>query len=666
MIDRVKIQHKLALLCATFLVPIGFLATLFVNQTEKDITFAAKEVEGSTYFIALRGELGALIDMSHGAATVADVQTARSLVLQMDGAKGATMNATESAGKAAEAVKAVMVLTKGSPLDAWDAALDAVSDHITKVEDGSNLTLDPDLDSYYSQDLVTLKMPAMVIAASRALAGAIDMLAPGEASPETIVRFLTNKGGLVTALSGVDGDIVSGVRGNPDGTMKPALEAANQEFVAKAAVFTGLLDVISTPGAARPSVAELMRAQRDMQRGSRKLWEVAQGEMYHLLAARINGLQSKMFWSLALTAAVLLAAMGFAWKVASSIARPLLSLHHSMHAIVEGNTNVVVPHVNRSDEIGRMAKDVEVFRDGLIRVRELAEAQAVEQAAKEVRITKVGELLCHFDGMIDQSLDTLLGSADQVRELAVVVSGIADDTSLKAGLASNSSTTTLGEVQTVAAASEELASSISEINRQIVETTAVTAQARDQASSVYDLISSLSGEMGGVGDVVKLIDDIASQTNLLALNATIEAARAGDAGKGFAVVANEVKILANQTSVATKQINSQIGGIQGSTERVVTAISSVVTVIERMNDIVMSIAAAVEQQSATTGEIARSVNHAAERTAEVSLNVDTVGGAAAHAKESGRRVLSSAEEMAVTVGRLRGRVNDFLTELRTA
>ena len=666
MLDGIKIQHKLALLCSTFLVPIGFLAYLFVTQTQKDVTFAAKEVEGSGYFTTLEAELNSLIDLSQGATSKSELEASQANVLKMDAAKGADMNAVESAGKAADAVRAARALSKTSALDAWDAALDAITDHIAKVEDGSNLTLDPDLDSYYSQDLVTLKMPGMVIAASRALAGAMDMLETAQPTPETIVHFLTNKGGLVTALSGVDSDIVSGERGNPDGTMKPAVDAVNQEFVAKAAVFTAMLDSISTPEAKRPSAAELMHAQRDMQVASRKLWSAAQAEMDHLLTARISGLQAKMYWSLTLTLVVLLAAMVLAWRVALSISTPLLSLSRCMDEIVEGNTEVVVPHVVRRDEIGIMARDVDVFRNGLIRARDLAVAQASEQEAKAVRISKVEGLLSQFNGMIDKSLDTLMGSADQVRDLAVVVSDIAADASVKAGVASSSSTSTLGEVQTVAAASEELASSIAEINRQIVETASVTAQARDQASSVYALISNLSGEMGGVGDVVKLIDDIASQTNLLALNATIEAARAGDAGKGFAVVANEVKTLANQTTVATKQINSQICGIQGSTHRVVDAISGVVAIIEQMNHIVMSIASAVEQQSATTGEIARSVNHAAERTAEVSANVDTVGGAAAHTKDSGRRVMSSAKEMAETVSVLRGRVDTFLADLRAA
>jgi len=666
MLETLKIPHKLTLLCTMFLVPIAFLAYLFVAQTQKDVVFAEKEIDGSSYFNLLRTELNTAIDLSQGYARPDDMAAAQKAVLDTDALKAADMNATESAAKAAEAVKALMALPKDSGLDAYDAGLDAITDHVAKVEDGSNLTLDPDLDSYYAQDFVTLKVPAQVVASSRALQNALPMLAGGEATPEMTVAFLTAKGTYANGLSGMDGDLSSGARGNPDGSFKPASDKPYADFQAKAAAFSALLDAISDPAAAKPSVQQLTEAQHALQLSTRVLWQAMGIEMDHLLQARIDGLNQRMYRNLAITALVLLVTILLAWRMAASIARPLALLSGTMQSIAGGEVALAVPFTGRPDEIGSMAKDVEVFRQGLIQAKDLAKAKAAEQAAKEARVKRLSDLLGDFDGIISQSLESLLGSARQVEECAVSMAGVTEDTSSKAASASGSSERALTDVQSVAAATEELSSSIGEINRQVSDSTHVTQRAREAAGSVTELVKGLSTEMASVGAIVDQIEAIAAQTNLLALNATIEAARAGEMGKGFAVVAGEVKHLANQTSSSTKLIYDQISSIQASTGKVVDSITEVASVIAQMDDIVTSIAAAVEQQSATTGEIARSVSHAAVETAEASESVATVQNSVLKTRSSGEEVMTSAESMARMVGDIRRRIDGFLSELRTA
>jgi len=209
-------------------------------------------------------------------------------------------------------------------------------------------------------------------------------------------------------------------------------------------------------------------------------------------------------------------------------------------------------------------------------------------------------------------------------------------------------------------------SSISEISRQVAQSTQIAGAAVAEVNSANEKVQGLADAAQKIGDVVALITDIADQTNLLALNATIEAARAGDAGKGFAVVASEVKNLANQTAKATEEISSQIGDIQSATEEAVTAIGSIGGTITQMSEIASTIAAAVEEQGAATQEISRNVEQAAAGTGEVSSNIQGVNQAAVEAGASSTQVLSAADELAKNSEVLNSEVTKFMAGVRAA
>ena len=219
-------------------------------------------------------------------------------------------------------------------------------------------------------------------------------------------------------------------------------------------------------------------------------------------------------------------------------------------------------------------------------------------------------------------------------------------------------------MQTVAAAAEELASSIQEISRQVTDSTRIAGEAVSEVEQTSAKIQGLSDAALRIGEVVTLITDIAEQTNLLALNATIEAARAGEAGKGFAVVASEVKNLASQTARATQEISQQITGIQSATRDSVTAISSINRTIGRMNEITASVAAAVEEQGAATAEIARNVEQAASGTQDVSTNIQGVTAAAGETSLASRQIQDAARNLSAQSERLQAEVGRFLAEVR--
>ncbi|PKU22440.1 methyl-accepting chemotaxis protein [Telmatospirillum siberiense] len=664
MFNNLKIQYKLALVCSSFLIPIVLLLYLFVGQTQKDVVFAAKEQLGSQYFSALRSELSVLLAASWGEASGAELKTARNDVLKLDSAIGGEMSLGDSAVKAGELTGTAVDLPKGSPTAAFDAAVEAVADHMARVEDGSNLTLDPDLDSYYMQDFVTVKMPAAMIAASRALAATVPMISSADPSPETIVAFLTQKGALVGALAGLDGDYVSGQRGNPDGSVKAALDGPYAQFVAKASQLTRRIDLAASRDAAKPSEGELREAHVQMQKAADHLGKAALGELDHLLQARVDGLNRKMFLNLAITLLVFVGSCALAWMIALSIAQPLRQLTDGLSRVTKGELDDAFHGQERKDEVGNIARTADILRCNEIQRRTLEQAAEQERLRKERRTAIINRLTEDFDRKIVDVMMSVATESKRLRQSAAGMTSVSDRTLEQASSVVAASDQAASNVQTVAVATEQLSTSSREIAEQIQHSSQIALSAADEAQTSDGLVRGLAEAAGKIGDVISLINDIASQTNLLALNATIEAARAGEAGKGFAVVAGEVKNLANQTARATGEISGQIAEVQQRTENAVAAIRNIAATIAQMNEISGAIAAAVEQQGAATEEIARNIQEAHQGTAEVARHIAEVGSDAKESNGVAREVLETAEDLSRQSDTLRKVVDSFLSGVR--
>jgi methyl-accepting chemotaxis protein len=376
-------------------------------------------------------------------------------------------------------------------------------------------------------------------------------------------------------------------------------------------------------------------------------------------------------FDLAVACAMLLVCIGLAvasfWIAFARILRPLFSLTGAMAELAKDNLDVTVPGVARADEIGEMARTVEVFKTKGLEVRRMKAEQAeAERRTAEIRKAEMVRMADDFEGAVGQIVETVASTSTQLEASANALTSTARRAQEVTTTVASSSSEASSNVQSVASATEELSSSVNEIGRQVHESARMAVEAVGQARSTTDRVGELSKAAARIGDVVELINTIAGQTNLLALNATIEAARAGEAGRGFAVVASEVKALAEQTAKATGEIGQQIAGIQTATQESVGAIREISDTIEKLSEIAATIAAAGEEQGAATQDISRNVQQAARGTELVSSNIADVQRGAAETGSASSQVLSSAKSLSNDSNRLKAEVTRFLNSVRAA
>ncbi len=299
----------------------------------------------------------------------------------------------------------------------------------------------------------------------------------------------------------------------------------------------------------------------------------------------------------------------------------------------------------------------------------LEAAQSINKTTDSIKerndeFTKVGNNFEQQMGSVVESVASAVAELQSVSDSVNEASARAKEQSSTVAAGAEQAS---ANMQGVAGATEELTSAIGEINRQVVHSAEITAEAVEKSSAMSDQIKQLASSSERIGQIIQLINEISDQTNLLALNATIEAARAGNAGKGFAVVASEVKALAQQTSAATGDIAKQVGEIQAATERAVRASTEIDDSIGRVNEISTTIASAVEEQGTATKEIARNVEEAAVGTSDVSMSIVQVSQATNDAEEAASQVLQSSTQLSEqeqTLQSLRSDMDDFLEEIR--
>ena len=357
----------------------------------------------------------------------------------------------------------------------------------------------------------------------------------------------------------------------------------------------------------------------------------------------------------------------FVHFVVKQLFKPLVRLRKAMQALSTGDTGIAVEGSERQDEIGGMARAVQVFKENAIGMARLsAEKAEQERRAGEERRQAFGKLANEFEANVSGVVDQVSNAANTMRGSAESLCSNGEQAKTQASAAAAATEQAATRVGTVASSAEELAASIAEITRQVAQSSEISTGAANQARTANTRVQGLADAARNIGEVLQLITEIAEQTNMLALNATIEAARAGEAGRGFAVVASEVKSLANQTAKATEEIGAQIREIQSTTASTVDAIQSVGKTIDQVNEIAQTIASAMEEQAAATAEIARNVQEAVGGAGEASKNVAGVSKATTDNRSTALGVLEAASSLSRQAEALRGEVARFLKDIRAA
>jgi methyl-accepting chemotaxis protein len=631
--DKISFSRKIGLIVFVLLIPIAYLAYLLIAANMVQIRFGQAELVGTEYLRPVQRALVATLAQSRGGAAIPTdlAETLGKIETKLGTQAGVDL---QSAALSKAAIAALRDASAKRDRASALQAMTALRDLTVRVGDQSNLILDPDLDSYYTMDLVLLRFPDLVSRVAD-LDAALRAGAKGSPSVAEQADILVAKGAMQATLDGLAASVSLGYRGNASGDLKRWIDRDMQTLIAAGAAMIIAADAqVSGQGAA--PVAKLTA---DLETTLGKGYDASSQALENLLTIRIAGFFQAMTWSLVLVAIVVLLAVTLALVIGRSVSRPLLRLTGQMESLVTGSTDVEIRYQARADEVGKIAKAVEFFRQALVARERLETEQRARMAADLGLAERRVEAVTEFRHELESVIWAVTQAVERMRMSSTELSGVVAATNQSCVAMATSSDQTLQTVQMMAAATDELSSSITEIGRQVESSTGISRLAAEEVQSADKTLHDLEKATAQIGDIVTLIQAIAAQTNLLALNATIEAARAGEAGKGFAVVATEVKNLATQTAGATEDIQKSVETMRALTH---AASRTMISVRDRVLETDMrmsSVAVAVEEQTAATRDIARNVSQAAEGAAVIADAISGVTSATGNAAEAANGTL---------------------------
>jgi methyl-accepting chemotaxis protein len=633
LMDRLSYAQKILVVVLVMLVPLVYIMTAYVGIQRGQVAFSQKERDGVAYLRPLADLTARAVRARHLAVTGQDPAAA-----SVAAAIGPVEEATSRYGVELDtadgwaAAKLALAAAAGAPQPAYQeyttatAALLALT---VQTSDKSNLTLDPDLDSYYLMDAVIFRLPILLDVSGQVVDRALLARSAGANELDAArIALATDAGTLSSALSAVDAGMATAFRSTSRaGLVDRAVRSVRD-----------LHDVLMTlsaqlPAALRGDLAQLPAALADHAAAAvSDLSGLLIAELDGLLVARIDGLNGKAHRVELLTLGMLLVVAYLVVGYCRSALPPLRRMAAVLDAAAVGDLTRDA-RVHTRDEVGKMAASLG---------------------------TALGNMSAAV-GAIAGSAERAAASADSLTGASGELHATAEGTAAQADGANAAAATIVGNVDTLASAAAEMAGAIREIAGGANDAATVADEAVGVARAASETVGRLGRSSVEIAEVLNLITAIAQQTNLLALNATIEAARAGDSGKGFAVVASEVKELALETARATDDISRRIAAITADTSAAVAAIGQIEEIIARISAIQSSTAAAIEQQITTTNEMSRNFGLLSDGAGQITTSVAAVADSASRTTTVAGDTRDAAESLSRTAADLRGVAGRFRT-----
>ena len=677
-----SIRSRLFLNIVIIMAPMCFFVWLLVQEVQTQINFSMQERKGvalqkpltellhqvqqrklallqNTLTPPQDSTIAKLIETMNDAARLVATDVGFASQPLTDGDKK-NLGVTVANGQWGGAISAVLASIQTLPkdnsqmsIDAYVSTAAALKALISRASDGSNLTLDPDLDSYYVMDATSFALPNTIDDLANAEADMLSIIQSRSAAevahgllPERFAKIKVWE----NTLQSVDTARIIGSFGTAlaeDGNfngISPTLSSLtplikHYEDAAKELATT--MDALTAPGR-NISAEELSIATDKMRTALVALYDKAAVELPSLLLIREASLKEHLKGLLVQGCISLAAGLVLFWLVARSITVPITRLNNVMMTLASGNTNVDVKGAGKRHELGKMASAVVVFKQN---------AEFIQKLAKdfETSVQHVVDVVASAATEMDAASRNVNNQAQQshslLTKLSVDVVNVTDN------------------IQSIATTGEELTAAINEISGQVQKSNATTDSAADEATHMRKVAEELSKSASQVSGIVEIINGIAAKINLLSLNATIEAARAGEAGKGFSVVASEVKALANQTAAATAEIGALVTNMQESSNLTLEAVTQIIGVIDQMTGISSTIAAAVEEQGVATREIVENIVRASDRITNVKTSASVITDTAAQSAAASSQTLQAAGELSKQAETLRSDVRDFMKKL---
>jgi methyl-accepting chemotaxis protein len=643
------IRRKLIATVSLFLLPIGLFAALYFQQAMSSVRFADAERLGITQIKTI---WPVLLQTATLPANVAlDPQT-----LKIERAANLALAEQNKAVAAGDDLgRALASNARGAQFAAAHALIDAIGD-------GSNLLLDPDLDSFYVMDAAVVRLPEMLEVSWHLLGQVRERVDSTNLTKAQYAALLIDFGKLQTSFEGVERSFAKAFAANAGVTKQALIEPLESFQNAYKALFSAADTLMRAHEVGFRSQKETANFERRMAAAfaaSDRLQVAGADELDRLLKVRIDGFYGAMLIAGAVGFVVTATAFVIAWLLTRSIVRALDNLGRRIRVLADQDVTAEVPEAAGDDEIATLARAVVHYRD--------CTASQIAAAADADRAVERDAWVAYMIEMSDRITSSTQHAMGRFQELAGVmgtstnqVRGHAGATRRHLDQSVEGLQGSVADISGVAAAVTELSASIAEIATQAAQSNAVVRQAQEQVHGARSLAVLLDQASARIDSFTDLISQIASQTNLLALNATIEAARAGSAGRGFAVVASEVKGLAEQTGRATAEIVQQVTALRKASNDVLAAMSGIDETITTINGAASAIASAVEEQSATTAEIDRTVQVSADRTRSAIDGLRSLPAAASETDRLAAELAQFAQDLLTEAGTFSTRLEEVV------